>query len=91
MSHSLTIPINGFILERRFAEQLQAAGTDLFGFTDVFLYSQGGWPTATRTQADQNALSLGFAKSLQGLVCASPSQWPKIGAADDLLARFFGQ
>jgi len=24
---------------------------------------------------------LGFAKALQGLVCASPAQWPKIGAA----------
>jgi len=84
MSHFLTIPINehGIILDQRFAEQLQSAGTDLFGLTDVFLYSQGGGNGGTRTtQAEQNALSLGFAKSLQGLVCASPSQWPRIGAA----------
>jgi hypothetical protein len=37
--------------------------------SDVFLYS------------DCNPLSLGVARALQGLVCASPVQWPRIRAA----------
>lgn len=37
---------------------------------DVFLYCQESIP-----------LSLGVAKALQGLVCASPAQWPRISAA----------
>jgi len=37
--------------------------------SDVFLYS------------DCNPLSLGVARALQGLVCASPAQWPRIRAA----------
>jgi hypothetical protein len=83
MSHFLTIPINehGLIHHQRFEEQLQTTGTDLFGLTDVFLYSHGWWPGGSGAQAEQNALALGLAKSLQGHLCASPSQWPKIGAA----------
>jgi hypothetical protein len=37
--------------------------------TDLFLYS------------DCNPLSLGVARALQGLFCASPTQWPRISAA----------
>ena len=37
--------------------------------SDVFLYS------------DCNPLSLGVARALQGLVCASPAQWARISAA----------
>jgi len=37
--------------------------------SDVFVYS------------DCNPLSLGVARALQGLVCASPAQWPRIRAA----------
>jgi hypothetical protein len=83
MSHFLTIPINenGIILDQRFKEELQTAATDPFGFTDVFLYSHGWWNTASSASAEYNIFSLGFAKALQGLVCASPAQWPKIGAA----------
>ena len=83
MSHFLTIPINenGIILDQRFKEELQTAATDPFGFTDVFLYSHGWWTTASSASAEYNIFSLGFAKALQGLGCASPAQWPKIGAA----------
>jgi hypothetical protein len=88
MSHFLTIPINenGIILDQRFKEELQAAATDPFGFTDVFLYSHGWWNTASSASAEYNIFSLGFAKALQGLVCSSPAQWPKIGAAFQPLA-----
>jgi hypothetical protein len=48
---------------------------------DVFLYSHGWWNTASSASAEYNIFSLGFAKALQGLVCASPAQWPRIGAA----------
>src|SRR3569833_357554 len=37
--------------------------------SDVFVYS------------DCNPLSLGVARALQGLVCASPARWPRIRAA----------
>jgi hypothetical protein len=88
MSHFLTIPINenGIILDERFKDELQTAATDPFGFTDVFLYSHGWWNTASSAAAEYNIFSLGFAKALQGLVCASPAQWPKIGAAFSPLA-----
>jgi hypothetical protein len=88
MSHFLTIPINenGIILDQRFKDELQTAATDPFGFTDVFLYSHGWWNTASSASAEYNIFSLGFAKALQGLVCASPAQWPKIGAAFSPLA-----
>jgi hypothetical protein len=88
MSHFLTIPINenGIILDQRFKEELQTAATDPFGFTDVFLYSHGWWNTASSASAEYNIFSLGFAKALQGLVCSSPAQWPKIGAAFSPLA-----
>jgi hypothetical protein len=88
MSHFLTIPINenGIILDQRFKEELQAAATDPFAFTDVFLYSLGWWHTASSVSAEYNIFSLGFAKALQGLICASPAQWPKIGAAFQPLA-----
>lgn len=88
MSHFLTIPINenGIILDQRFKDELQTAATDPFGFTDVFLYSHGGWNTNISASAEYNIFSLGFAKALQGLVCASPAQWPKIGAAFSPLA-----
>ncbi|MBV8804409.1 MAG: DUF726 domain-containing protein [Sinobacteraceae bacterium] len=83
MSHFLTVPINenGIILDERFKEELQTAATDPFAFTDVFLYSHGWWNTASSASAQYNIFSLGFAKALQGLVCSSPAQWPKIGAA----------
>jgi len=88
MSHFLTIPINenGIILDERFRDELQTAATDPFAFTDVFLYSHGWWNTASSASAEYNIFSLGFAKALQGLVCASPAQWPKIGAAFQPLA-----
>lgn len=88
MSHFLTVPINenGIILDQRFKDELQTAATDPFGFTDVFLYSHGWWNTSTSASAEYNVFSLGFAKALQGLVCASPAQWPKIGAAFSPLA-----
>jgi hypothetical protein len=88
MSHFLTIPINenGIILDERFKDELQAAATDPFAFTDVFLYSHGWWNTASSASAEYNIFSLGFAKALQGLVCSSPAQWPKIGAAFQPLA-----
>lgn len=88
MSLFLTIPINenGIILDQRFAAELQAAATDPFGFTDIFLYSHGWWSTTSNASAEYNLFSLGFAKALQGLVCASPAQWPKIGAAFQPLA-----
>jgi hypothetical protein len=88
MSHFLTIPINenGIILDQRFKEELQTAATDPFAFSDIFLYSHGWWNTATSASAEYNIFSLGFAKALQGLVCASPAQWPKIGAAFQPLA-----
>jgi hypothetical protein len=88
MSHFLTIPINenGIILDQRFKDELQTAATDPFAFTDVFLYSHGWWNTASSASAEYNIFSLGFAKALQGLVCASPAQWPKIGAAFSPLA-----
>jgi hypothetical protein len=88
MSHFLTIPINenGIILDQRFKEELQMAATDPLGFTDVFLYSHGWWNTASSASAEYNIFSLGFAKALQGLFCASPAQWPKIGAAFSPLA-----
>ena len=88
MSHFLTIPINenGIILDQRFKDELQTAATDPFGFTDVFLYSHGWWNTNTSASAEYIIFSLGFAKALQGLVCASPAQWPKIGAAFSPLA-----
>jgi hypothetical protein len=88
MSHFLTVPINenGIILDQRFKEELQTAATDPFGFTDVFLYSHGWWNTASSASAEYNIFSLCFAKALQGLVCASPAQWPKIGAAFSPLA-----
>ena len=88
MSHFLTIPINenGIILDERFKDELQTAATDPFGFTDVFLHSHGWWNTASSASAEYNIFSLGFAKALQGLVCASPAQWPKIGAAFSPLA-----
>jgi hypothetical protein len=88
MSHLLTVPINenGIIMNQRFTDELQAAATDPFGFTDVFQYSHGWWNTTTSASAEYNVFSLGFAKALQGLVCASPAQWPKIGAAFSPLA-----
>jgi hypothetical protein len=88
MSLFLTIPTNenGIILDQRFKEELQAAATDPFGFTDVFLYSHGWWNTASSAAAEYNIFSLGFAKALQGLICSSPAQWPKIGAAFQPLA-----
>jgi hypothetical protein len=88
MSHFLTIPINenGIILDERFAEELQTAATDPFAFTDIFLYSHGWWNTASSASAEYNIFSLGFAKALQGQVCASPAQWPKMGAAFQPLA-----
>lgn len=88
MSHFLTIPINehGVILDPRFDEQPPTAGAAPFGPKDVFLYSQGSRQTATEARVEHNALSLGLAKALQGLVCASPAQWPKIGAAFTPLA-----
>lgn len=88
MSHLLTVPINenGIILDQRFKDELQTAATDPFGFTDVFLYSHGWWNTTTSASVEYNVFSLGFAKALQGLVCASPAQWPKIGAAFSPLA-----
>jgi hypothetical protein len=88
MSHFLTIPINenGIILDERFKEELQTAATDPFAFTDIFLYSHGWWNTASSASAEYNIFSLGFAKALQGLVCSSPAQWPKIGAAFQPLA-----
>jgi hypothetical protein len=88
MSHFLTIPINenGIILDERFKDELQTAATDPFGFTDVFLYSHGWWNTTSSAAAEYNIFSLGFAKALQGLVCSSPAQWPKIGAAFSPLA-----
>jgi hypothetical protein len=88
MSHFLTIPINenGIILDQRFKDELQSAATDPFAFTDVFLYSHGWWNLASSASAEYNIFSLGFAKALQGLVCASPAQWPKIGAAFSPLA-----
>lgn len=88
MSHFLTIPINenGIILDERFRDELQTAATDPFAFTDVFLHSHGWWNTASSASAEYNIFSLGFAKALQGLVCASPAQWPKIGAAFQPLA-----
>ena len=83
MSHLLTIPIDehGLIRDRRFEERLQTATPDAAGITDVFLYSPGWCNPGTSAQADQSVFSLGFAKALQGLVCASPAQWPRIGAA----------
>ncbi len=83
MSHFLTIPINehGIILEQRFKAELRSAATDPFGFTEVFLHSHGWWSTAPGASAEYNIFSLGLAKALQGMVCASPTQWPKIGAA----------
>jgi hypothetical protein len=88
MNHFLTIPINenGIILDQRFKEELHSAATDPFGFTDVFLYSHGWWNTGSSASAEYNIFSLGFAKALQGLVCSSPAQWPKIGAAFQPLA-----
>jgi hypothetical protein len=88
MSHFLTVPINenGIILDERFKEELQTAATDPFALTDIFLYSHGWWNTASSAAAEYNVFSLGFAKALQGLVCASPAQWPKIGAAFQPLA-----
>jgi GGDEF domain-containing protein len=88
MSHFLTVPINenGIILDERFREELQTAATDPFAFTDIFLYSHGWWNTASSASAEYNIFSLGFAKALQGLVCSSPAQWPKIGAAFQPLA-----
>jgi hypothetical protein len=88
MSHFLTIPINenGIILDERFRDELQTAATDPFAFTDIFLYSHGWWNTASSASAEYNIFSLGFAKALQGLVCSSPVQWPKIGAAFQPLA-----
>ena len=88
MSHFLTIPINenGTILDQRFKDELQTAANDPFAFTDVFLYSHGWWNTASSASAEYNIFSLGFAKALQGLVCSSPAQWPKIGAAFQPLA-----
>src|SRR4051794_40510975 len=88
MSHFLTIPINenGIILDQRFKDELQTAAADPFAFTDVFLYSHGWWNTASSASAEYNIFSLGFAKALQGLVCSSPAQWPKIGAAFQPLA-----
>jgi len=88
MSHFLTIPINenGIILDERFKDELQTAAADPFGFTDVFLHSHGWWNTASSASAEYNIFSLGFAKALQGLVCASPAHWPKIGAAFSPLA-----
>src|SRR3981081_698893 len=88
MSHFLTIPINenDIILDQRFKEELQTAATDPFGFTDVFLYSHGWWNTASSASAEYNIFSLGFAKALQGLMCSSPAQWPKMRAAFQPLA-----
>lgn len=88
MSHFLTVPTNenGIILDERFRDELQTAATDPFGFTDVFLYSHGWWNTSSSASAEYNIFSLGFAKALQGLVCASPAQWPKISAAFSPLA-----
>jgi hypothetical protein len=88
MSHFLTIPINenGIILDRRFEEELSSAATDPFAFTDVFLHSHGWWNAASSAAAEYNLFSLGFAKALQGIVCASPTQWSKIGAAFSPLA-----
>jgi Protein of unknown function (DUF726) len=88
MNHFLTIPINenGIILDQRFKDELQTAAAAPFAFTDVFLYSHGWWNTASSASAEYNVFSLGFAKALQGLICASPAQWPKIGAAFSPLA-----
>lgn len=88
MSHFLTVPINenGIILDERFKEELQTAASDPFAFTDVFLYSHGWWNTASSASAEYNVFSLGFARALQGMVCSSPAQWPKIGAAFQPLA-----
>src|SRR3982074_3349113 len=88
MSHFLTIPINenGIILDERFKDELQTAAMDPFAFTDVVLYSHGGWNAASSAAAEYNIFSMGFAKALQGLVCSSHAQWPKIGAAFQPLA-----
>jgi hypothetical protein len=42
---------------------------------DVFLYCHT-WPSP-----EAKSLSLGVARALQGWVCASPAQWPRINAA----------
>ena len=42
---------------------------------DVFLYCHS-WPSP-----QAKSLSLGVARALQGWVCASPAQWPRINAA----------
>ena len=42
---------------------------------DVFLYCHS-WPSP-----EAKSLSLGVARALQGWVCASPAQWPRINAA----------
>ena len=68
-------------LDQRFAEPVPSAPTDLFGLTDVFLYSHGWGQTGSNLPSERNAFCLGVAKALQGLVCASPTQWAKMGAA----------
>ena len=56
------------------------AGSDPAGRADVFLYCQG-WHGASNIASECSQLSLGVARALQGLVCASPPQWPRINAA----------
>src|SRR4029077_20322223 len=57
-----------------------------FAFTDVFVYSHGWWNTASSASAEYNVFSIGFAKTLQGLASANPSQCPKFGGAFSPLA-----
>jgi hypothetical protein len=88
MNHFLTVPMdeNGIILNQRFKDDLQATAGERFAFTDVFVYSHDWWNAASSASAEYNVFSLGIAKALQGLVCASPGQWPKIRAAFSPLA-----
>lgn len=88
MSHfpTLTPDKNGHILDQRFKEELQTVASNPFAFTDVFLFSFGWSQSALGASAGYNAFSLGFARALQGLLCASPAQWPKIAAAFQPLA-----
>jgi hypothetical protein len=56
------------------------AGNDPAGRADVFLYCHGGFG-ADHAASECSQLSLGVARALQGLVCSSPPQWPRINAA----------
>jgi hypothetical protein len=86
MNHFLTTPINEnrILCDQRLKDELQTAATE--PCADVFLYSHSWWNTAANASAEYNVFSLSFARALQGRVCASPAQWPKIRAAFSPLA-----